>query len=119
MTRLKRHTDLPVAVGFGIRNAAQAAAVAKVADAAVVGSALVGRIADPSRRRRPRQAEPAGARCSGLVRELAATACDGARSRGVTRMSWLTNFVRPKLQALVRKTEEPDNLWDKCRPAAR
>ena len=29
-------------------------------------------------------------------------------------MSWLTNFVRPKLRALVRKTEVPDNLWDTC-----
>jgi tryptophan synthase alpha chain len=45
VTRLKRHTDLPVAVGFGIRTPAQAAAVAKVADAAVVGSALVDRVA--------------------------------------------------------------------------
>ena len=44
--RLKRHTDLPVAVGFGIRTPDQAAAVARVADAAVVGSALVGRVAD-------------------------------------------------------------------------
>jgi tryptophan synthase alpha chain len=44
--RLKRHTDLPVAVGFGIRGAAQAAAVARVADGAVVGSALVDRIAN-------------------------------------------------------------------------
>jgi tryptophan synthase alpha chain len=44
--RLKRHTDLPVAVGFGIRTPEQAAAVARVADAAVVGSALVGRVAD-------------------------------------------------------------------------
>jgi tryptophan synthase alpha chain len=45
VARLKRHTDLPVAVGFGINTAEQAAAVAKVADAAVVGSALVNRIA--------------------------------------------------------------------------
>jgi len=29
-------------------------------------------------------------------------------------MSWLTNFVRPKIQALVRKTDVPDNLWEKC-----
>ncbi|MFM7345207.1 MAG: acetyl-CoA carboxylase, carboxyltransferase subunit beta [Tagaea sp.] len=29
-------------------------------------------------------------------------------------MSWLTNFVRPKIRALVRKTEVPDNLWDTC-----
>jgi tryptophan synthase alpha chain len=44
--RLKRHTDLPVAVGFGIRKADQARAVAGQADAAVVGSAVVSRIAD-------------------------------------------------------------------------
>jgi tryptophan synthase alpha chain len=43
--RLKRHTDLPVAVGFGIRSAAQAAAVARAADGAVVGSALIDRVA--------------------------------------------------------------------------
>jgi tryptophan synthase alpha chain len=42
--RLKRHTDLPVAVGFGIRSPEQAATVASVADAAVVGSAIVDKI---------------------------------------------------------------------------
>ncbi|MBV8653259.1 MAG: tryptophan synthase subunit alpha [Alphaproteobacteria bacterium] len=46
LARLKRHTDLPVAVGFGITNAAQAAEVARVADAAVVGTALVRRVAE-------------------------------------------------------------------------
>ncbi|MGL5785018.1 MAG: acetyl-CoA carboxylase, carboxyltransferase subunit beta [Alphaproteobacteria bacterium] len=29
-------------------------------------------------------------------------------------MSWLTDFVRPKIQKLVRQKETPDNLWDKC-----
>ena len=29
-------------------------------------------------------------------------------------MSWLTNFVRPKIRALVKRQEVPDNLWDKC-----
>jgi tryptophan synthase alpha chain len=43
--RLRRHSALPVAVGFGIRTPAQAAAIARVADAAVVGSALVSHIA--------------------------------------------------------------------------
>jgi tryptophan synthase alpha chain len=43
--RLRRFTDLPVAVGFGIKNPQQAAAVASAADAAVVGSALVQRLA--------------------------------------------------------------------------
>ncbi|WP_431854639.1 tryptophan synthase subunit alpha [Azospirillum sp.] len=45
VARLKRHTDLPVAVGFGIKSPEQAAAVARVADAAVVGSAIVSRVA--------------------------------------------------------------------------
>lgn len=44
VTRLKSHTDLPVAVGFGIRTPEQAAEVAAVADAAVVGTAIVERV---------------------------------------------------------------------------
>jgi tryptophan synthase alpha chain len=44
VARLKRHTDLPIAVGFGIRTVEQAAETARTADAAVVGSALVERI---------------------------------------------------------------------------
>ena len=45
VARLRRHAALPVAVGFGVRTPAQAAAIARVADAAVVGSALVSHIA--------------------------------------------------------------------------
>jgi tryptophan synthase alpha chain len=41
VNRLRRYTDLPVAVGFGISTAAQFEAVGKFADAAVVGSAIV------------------------------------------------------------------------------
>ena len=29
-------------------------------------------------------------------------------------MSWLSNFVRPKIRALVAKPDVPDNLWHKC-----
>ncbi|HLI66968.1 MAG TPA: tryptophan synthase subunit alpha [Caulobacteraceae bacterium] len=43
--RIRRATGLPVAVGFGIRTPEQAGAVAKVADAVVVGSALVDEVA--------------------------------------------------------------------------
>jgi tryptophan synthase alpha chain len=43
--RLRRHTNLPVAVGFGIRTPEQAAKIAGMADAAVVGSALVETVA--------------------------------------------------------------------------
>ncbi len=41
VTRIKRHTNLPVAVGFGVRDAASAASIAAGAEAVVVGSALV------------------------------------------------------------------------------
>ncbi|HXQ47164.1 MAG TPA: tryptophan synthase subunit alpha [Caulobacteraceae bacterium] len=41
VARVRRATGLPVAVGFGIRTPEQAGAVARVADAVVVGSALV------------------------------------------------------------------------------
>jgi tryptophan synthase alpha chain len=41
VARIKRHTDLPVAVGFGIRTPEQAENIAATADGAVVGSALI------------------------------------------------------------------------------
>jgi len=41
VARLKRHTDLPIAVGFGVKTAEHARAIAEGADAVVVGSALV------------------------------------------------------------------------------
>ncbi|MBE2178915.1 MAG: tryptophan synthase subunit alpha [Chthoniobacterales bacterium] len=46
VAEIKRHTDLPVAVGFGISTPGQAAAVAVQAEAVVVGSAIVRRIAE-------------------------------------------------------------------------
>lgn len=70
VARLRRRTTLPIAVGFGIRTPAQAAAVARVADAVVVGSAIVSRIAanlDESGAPRPGLV----ADVLGLVRELA------------------------------------------------
>lgn len=42
--KVRARVDLPVAVGFGIREPAQAAAVAEIADAVVIGSALVDRL---------------------------------------------------------------------------
>lgn len=46
VARIKKATGLPVAVGFGIKTPAQAGAIARIADAAVVGSAIVSVIAD-------------------------------------------------------------------------
>ncbi|MEM6414907.1 MAG: tryptophan synthase subunit alpha [Pseudomonadota bacterium] len=45
LERLKAHVTLPIAVGFGIKTPSQAAETASFADAVVVGSALVDRIA--------------------------------------------------------------------------
>ncbi len=58
--RIRRHTDLPIAIGFGVRTPRQAAEAARIADAAVVGSALVDTIAaslDEQGRARPNTAE--------------------------------------------------------------
>ena len=46
LSRIRRYTDLPIAVGFGIKTPEQATKIAKHADAAVVGSALVSCIED-------------------------------------------------------------------------
>jgi tryptophan synthase alpha chain len=46
VARLKAATDIPVAVGFGVRTPEQAAAIAKVADGVVVGSAFIDLVAE-------------------------------------------------------------------------
>ena len=46
ITQIRQQTDLPVAVGFGIKTAEQVAQIAEFADAAVVGSAVIDRIAE-------------------------------------------------------------------------
>jgi tryptophan synthase alpha chain len=45
VAKIRAHTDLPVAVGFGISNPEQAGLVASSSDAVVVGSAVVNQIA--------------------------------------------------------------------------
>ncbi len=68
--RIQRHTMLPVAVGFGIRRPEQAADVARIADAAVVGSALVDIVAENAGR---------GDECVGAVHELVRALAAGVR----------------------------------------
>jgi len=46
LARIRKKTQLPIAVGFGIRTPEDAAAIAKFADAAVVGSAIVTHVAE-------------------------------------------------------------------------
>ncbi|KRW59042.1 tryptophan synthase subunit alpha [Pseudomonas sp. TTU2014-080ASC] len=45
VARLRRHTDLPLCIGFGIRTPEHAATIARLADGVVVGSALIDQIA--------------------------------------------------------------------------
>ena len=45
VARIKAHTDLPVAVGFGIKTPEAAQSIASVADGAVVGSAIISELA--------------------------------------------------------------------------
>ena len=68
VARLKAGTDLPVAVGFGIRTPEQAADVARVADGVVVGSAIVDLVAQH------------GADASGPVREYVRSLSDAIAS---------------------------------------
>ncbi len=44
--RLRRHTDLPIAVGFGLKTARDVREITKSADAAVVGTAIVDQVAN-------------------------------------------------------------------------
>jgi tryptophan synthase alpha chain len=66
LARLKRHTDLPVCVGFGIRTPDQAAAIARLTDGVVVGSALIDQIAGAE------TSEQAVEDVLGLCREISA-----------------------------------------------
>jgi len=77
VTRIKRHTALPVAVGFGVRKPEQARIIGAVADAVVVGSALVEAVR-ASLDRPDRSAAATVAAVTGLVADLAG-AVRGAR----------------------------------------
>jgi tryptophan synthase alpha chain len=65
--RVRKHTDLPLGVGFGISTPQQAKEVCKSADAAVVGSAIVNVIA---RNKGPRLIKELGAFVSGIKRGI-------------------------------------------------
>jgi tryptophan synthase alpha chain len=80
--RIKRHTALPVAVGFGVRDARSAAAIASAADGVVVGSVLVEAV-----RRSSSDGEPASdivSSVSGVVESLA-QACRAGKHEAVAR----------------------------------
>lgn len=70
LTALRKHITVPIGVGFGIRDAASAQAVARLADAVVIGSRLIQEVEE--------HGADAGQRIVALLREIR-TAMDNAR----------------------------------------
>ena len=82
---VRAHTRLPVAVGLGVRDGAQAAEVAKFADGVIVGSAFVQRLL----------AAPDLTAGVAAVRDLATElACAGVRSSGAAPVTVARHFPR-------------------------
>jgi tryptophan synthase alpha chain len=79
VARIKRHTKLPVCVGFGVRNAAHARAIAEGADGVVVGSALV----EAVRQSLGPDSKPTSATVA-AVTDLARALAEGVHSARVT-----------------------------------
>lgn len=76
LSRLRRSTALPIAVGFGVRTPEQVQSIAGVADGVIVGSALADRIAANLDAQGRAGAQLCGDVC-GLVRQLAAATGKG------------------------------------------
>ncbi|MCC3246877.1 tryptophan synthase subunit alpha [Methylocystis sp. WRRC1] len=91
--RIKGHTGLPIAVGFGVKNAANAAEIARTADGVVVGSALVEALKaslDAGNKASPQSVEAV----TSLVASIAG-GVHGARSPAPAKsgaFSWLTRL---------------------------
>jgi tryptophan synthase alpha chain len=75
VARIKRHTELPVAVGFGVRTAKQAREISAGAEAVVVGSALVNAVSESLDKK-----GKATARTVKAVTSLVAELASGVRS---------------------------------------
>jgi tryptophan synthase alpha chain len=75
VARIKKHTQLPVAVGFGVRDAARAKSIAEGADGVVVGSALI----DALRGTLDKDGKP-GAGSVKAVTDLVAALAEGVRA---------------------------------------
>ena len=124
--RVRAHTDLPVCAGIGVSNPDQAAAVARFADGAIVGTALVRALADglppphPHRgagQRRPHSpglARGGNRRNRGITPPSARTrARHGPSAAPRSRPSWAARNVRMSaLSSTVRRTERaPWPAW--------
>src|SRR5262249_61745617 len=131
VARIKRHTKVPVAVGFGVKNVEQARAIAEGADGVVVGSALV----DTLRQSLDANGE-AGSGTVEAVTGLVSTLAQGVHAdRRVTTertfgqtsgynsavygrpINWVSKIVQPKNRKLLSPaaTENRTNRWPEKR----
>ena len=133
VTRIKRHTQLPIAVGFGVKNADNAEAIARTADGVVVGTALVDAIKaslDGDNRATGRTVEAVAA----LVGEIAqgVRRARAGRERGggvafengvrgaceVVAMNWYSNVVPPEDQGHSQARSAGESLGQMPRQRA-
>ena len=92
VARIKRHTKLPVAVGFGVKTAEQARAIAEGADGVVVGSALVDALRQSLDKNG--KATPATVKA---VTNLVSSLAEGVRSR----VGWRRMNIRPSVSVII------------------
>lgn len=93
--RIKGHTDLPIAVGFGVKNAENAAEIAQNADGVVVGSALVEalkRSLGPDNKATEGSVEAVTALVSSISAGVRAARAKPASAQSGGAFSWLTRL---------------------------
>jgi tryptophan synthase alpha chain len=113
VARIKRHTTLPVAVGFGVRDAASAAAIGAAPKRwwwAPRWSKGCAPASMPPARRRPTRCSPSS-RSWPSSRPACAAGASKRRSNG---LNWISNVVRPKIRSILNRRDVPENLWIKC-----
>ena len=112
ISKLRAHTPLPVAVGFGISTPDQAADVARVADAVVIGSALVKAL--DACETVEAAVDVAGTFAEGIARRWThRRAAHRARAAG---MSWFQKLMPSRIRTEGGKSRKvPDGLWTKCK----
>ena len=108
LPRIRKHVKIPVGVGFGIRDAATAKAIGKVADAVVIGTRIIQLMEDQPRERWCRPWPPS---CG----KSAPRWTHKTLSRN-PRMSWLGKTAAPQDPAdgPERAPQVPEGLWIKC-----
>ncbi|WP_363349506.1 tryptophan synthase subunit alpha [Methylocystis echinoides] len=93
--RIKGHTDLPIAVGFGVKNAENAAEIARNADGVVVGSALVEALKaslGPDNRATDKSVEAVIALVSSIAGGVRGAQRSPAPAKNGGALSWLTRL---------------------------